>query len=267
MKIRMTERRWLLLITAVCALAAGTTSLIVRLKGQPGKTESAIAPLVYWRPPPTPQQAQSMEYVIADLLDPSLLSLPSLQGFSRDLWEHQLTATRRPFEPGPQFAFMNIQPPSHTQSLLEQAQLADLVQSSAKKESAAPEDGGADETTPQPAATDHSVMQLVEAIANRQIIQSPDPPTIQSAAPIRPTRVRIAVGADGVVRYAILDRSAGSGLASSEADTQALRSAQRIRFDPQLGGEGPALTWGLLRFVWATMAPSAATNEAKVTGP
>jgi hypothetical protein len=208
-----------------------------------------------------------MEYLIADLLDPSLLSLPSLHGFSRGLWEHQLPVSRRPYEPVPQLAFLGIEAPAQSPSLLEPVPLADLVHSSVNKESGLPEEDGEGEAMPPPVATDHSVVQVLEPIGNRQMLQPPDLPAIESNAPLRQSRVRIAVGADGVVRYAILDRSTGSGSSSSEADARALASARRIRFDPQLGGDDRALAWGVLRFVWATSSPPASTNEARVAAP
>ena len=267
MKIRLTQRRFWLLIAAAILLISGASVLIVGMRPKPNQPAVARGPMVYWMPPPTPQQARSLEYVAADLLDPSLLSLPSLHGFSRELWEHRLPATHRPFEPVPQLAFLDVKAPTNAPLLLEQTPLTDLVYSSAEKASAESEPESEAESVPRMASPDRSVVQVVEPVTNRAIIQLPDLPAIASDIPLRPTRVRIGVASDGMVRYAILDRSAGSGAASSAADAQALESARGIRFDSQLGGDDRTLAWGVLRFVWAITPPTAPTNEAQAAAP
>jgi hypothetical protein len=266
-KFRMTERQLLLLIMGVSLLAYVAAFLIVGLRQKPRQQEFAKGPVARWMPQETSPQAQSFEYVIADLLDPSLMSLPNAHGFSRELWERRLPAAHRAFEPRTELAFLDAATPSEFQPLLRQASLADAVQLSVEKAPAESEEVVEPEPSPPQAAPDHSVLRVVESIDERSTLQSPELPLIVSDTPLRPTGVRIAVAADGTVRYAVLDRSSGSGAVAAQADAQALESAQRIRFEPRSDGDDKTLTWGVLRFIWATTLPAASINEAKAAAP
>ena len=110
-------------------------------------------------------------------------------------------------------------------------------------------------------------MRIIDETGNLAILQSPELPTITSDTPLRPTCVRIAVVADGTVRYAVLDRSSGSDATAAQADARALDLAQQIRFEPQRFADATALRWGVLKFIWATASPAGATNETKTAQP
>ena len=266
-KFRMTERQVLLLIMAACFLAYAGAFLLLGIQRQPKQTDFTGTPVAHWMPQSTPQQAQAIEYVVADLLDPSLMSLPSAHGFSRELWARQLPAAHRGFEPRTKLAFLEVEVPPSFQPLLEQASLADAVQSSLEKAPAESEEVTETGSGPPPEVSNRSVLRVVESIDNRSMLESAELPTITSETPLRPTRVRIAVAADGTVRYAVLDRSSGSGAAAAQADAQALELAQRIRFEPQKAADAMALTWGVVKFIWATTSPPASTNEPSAAPP
>jgi TonB family protein len=68
---------------------------------------------------------------------------------------------------------------------------------------------------------------------------------------LRPTQVRVAVAADGTVHYAVLHRPTGN----EAADAEALRFARALRFAPRQDTDAAGLTWGLVRFLWATAPP------------
>ena len=139
-KLRMTERQVLLLIMGACLAAYAGAFLFVAVRRKPQQTDSTARSVGYWMPQQPQPQAQKIEYVVADLLDPSLMSLPSVHGFSRQLWERQSPAKRRDFKPSVEFAFLDAEVPAEIQPLLEQPSLADVVQVSAEKSSAQSEE-------------------------------------------------------------------------------------------------------------------------------
>lgn len=265
LKFRMTERQVLLLIMGACLAAYAAAFLFLGLRRKPEPADSAERSVAYWMPPQTQSEPQKIEYVVADLLDPSLMSLPSIHGFSRQLWERQSPARRRNFEPGVKFAFFDAGIPNEIQPLLQQPSLSNVVQVSAEKSSAQSEENADTELAAPP--PDRSVVRVIEGIDNFTILQSPELPTITSDAPLRPTRVRIAAVADGTVRYAVLDRSSGNDATAAQADARALDLAQQIRFEPHRSAAASALTWGVLEFVWATASSPVATNEIKAAQP
>jgi TonB family protein len=60
--------------------------------------------------------------------------------------------------------------------------------------------------------------------------------------------VRVAAAPDGRVRYVALDRSSGN----DAADAQALGFARLLQFEPTSSTDPLALTWGVVKFYWAT---------------
>lgn len=264
---RVTERHILLFILVAAMLGFGGAVLFISIRKKVARTESFHKPMVRWMPPEPDGKIKEIHYVIADLLDPSLLSLPSAHGFSRGLWQRLSPATRRDFEPRTELAYLNAETTFVFQALLEQPPLADIVQSSAEKAVAESEDATETEAVATASALDHSVAALVAPIGNRPLLQMPEVPTITTDTPLRPTRVRIAVADDGLVRYAVLDRSAGSGDPAAQADAQALELARNIRFAPETASDMSTLTWGVVKFIWATLPPPAATNDTRTARP
>jgi len=262
-RFRLSERHILLFILVGAILGYGGAMLLLRLRKNVRRAAAYHQPMVRWMSPDPDGKVKEIHYVIADLLDPSLMSLPSAHGFSRQLWQRQAPATRRDFEPRTELALLNAETAFVFQALLEQPSLADVVQSSAEKASAESEEAAETESSSPTTAMNHTVLKVVASIGDRPILQMPELPAITSDTPVRPTRVRVAVAADGTVRYAVLDHSSGSGDAAVQADAQALELAHKIRFAPENAADARTLTWGVVRFIWATASPTAATNEAK----
>lgn len=262
-KFRMTERQVMALIMIACFIAFGGAFLYVGMHKREETAEFGKAPVVRWMPQETAQSADNIQYVIADLLDPSLMSLPNSHGFSLALWQRQAPAENPEMavDTGP--SFLGLSHSTNVFSLLTQPALTDAVQSSVEKAAAVAEEPAEPEEAVLPKELDHSVVDFTGPLEERAVVSAPEPPVITSDAPLRPTRVRIAVVADGTVRYAVLDSSCGA----DAVDAQALDLARRIRFEPEAGFDPMALTWGTVRFLWATVPPAAQTNETKAAGP
>ena len=256
-RFRITERQVLLLIMGASIIAYVGAILVVtfRQKGRP--PDLSRPPRVRWMPPQSGKGPVDIRYVVADLLDPSLMSLPSPHGFSLLTWEHQPAATYRPPEPPVELAFLHAGTPALPEPLLNEPSLKDALQTSVQR--LVPESEEPAETLPVEITTaaDKTVVEFMAGLDQRTLAEPPELPTITSEASLRPTRLRIAVTPDGAVRYAMLEGSCGS----EPVDKQALTLARALRFETQEGASAMGLTWGVARFVWATAAPPpAATN-------
>jgi TonB family protein len=196
-----------------------------------------------------------LSYVVAETMDPSLMSLPSARGFSQPLWGRGAAAAHRPSDWNSKPVYLDAQAPPPFPTLLNPPSLAATAQSSTEKLAPQPEETG-DDPSEAPAAVNQSVMRIAGALETRPIVHAPPLSIIANETPLRPTRVRAAVAADGVVRYVVLDRSCGN----EAVDTQALELTKQIRFEPWGAADSQPLTWGVIRFLWATEPPPAATN-------
>jgi hypothetical protein len=220
-------------------------------------------PRIDWMPAARPDQipASDDRYVIADVNDPSLMSLPSVHGFSQDVWRKTIDATQRTLGWNEEPAFLDATVPDAPRSLLEPAPLADAVLTDAEKNPAQSEESA--ELTPSSVSVNASVFRVLGPLEERGVVHAPDLPVLSSPTPIRPAQVRVGVGADGFVRYALLDRSCGS----EAVDAQALLLARQIRFEPDVNPASTALAWGIVRFSWATEAPAVANSESTTAQP
>ena len=81
--------------------------------------------------------------------------------------------------------------------------------------------------------------------------EDPTLPVPFAPVPVKRTRVLIAVGNDGAVRHAVLDRSCGN----EALDAEAVQLCRQLRFEAEAGLDPLAVTWGAARFVWA-LAPA-----------
>jgi TonB family protein len=252
-RFRVTERQVLLLIMAASILAYVGAILVVTFRQKGRRLDLSRPARVRWMPPQSGKGPEDIRYVIADMFDPSLMSLPSAHGFSRLAWERQPTASYRAPEPPVELAFLlHAGAPAPMKSLLTQAQPEDAVKSSVEKVAAAPEEvPGSPTTEPQP-AINRTVVEFAAGLEQRMLAERPEWPTIISDAPLRPTQLRVAVSTDGTVRYAMLERSCGN----DSVDHQALEIARQFRFEPQEDTSPMGLIWGVARFVWATTAPA-----------
>jgi hypothetical protein len=254
-RFRITERRALWLIMGASFLAYAATFIVAgfREHGQP--LESSSNPRVHWmRPHPKPAAPANNYYLVADMFDPSLLSLPNRHGFSRALWQHSPTANPPGNDWQPTLAFHPIKLPTSVKPLLNQPELVATLQASAEKLPAVIADRAAPVETV--AAPNRTVVLINGQLHGRALVATPKLPALPGSVAVKPTLVRIAVGPDGTVRHALLERSAGN----DAADAQALALAPQLRFTPLVlrdahpGNLTENLVWGFAKFVWAVTA-------------
>jgi len=221
-------------------------------------------PRIEWMPPIHHGQLSSKDelYVLADVLDPSLLSEPSRHGFSEKAWERNSEAKHRTLGWKEQPAYLAMTPPAAPPSLLEPSPLDTAVLSAAEKTAAQPEESDA-EMSPPAVTVNQSVIRVLGPLGNRGLIRLPELSVISNSVPLRPTQVRIGVGTGGLVRYALLDRTCGN----DSVDAQAISLARRLRFESGEDATSPELTWGIVRFLWATQAPATTNAETVVAQP
>ena len=246
-------------LLAVVAMFTFFRVTVVRQTPTPREEQS-----IGWMPAPRPGQLQSSDerYVIADVLDPSLMSLPSVHGFSRDVWSKTLEAMQRDLGWNEQPAYLDATPPDAPRSLLEPVPLAAAALSTAEKNPAQSEESDREPTAP-PVTVNESVFRILGLLEDRGVIHAPELPVLNGPTPIRPAQVRVGVGADGLVCYAFLDRSCGN----ETVDAQALRLAQQIRFEAEANSVSPIVSWGVVRFLWATQAPAVTNGETAAAQP
>jgi hypothetical protein len=250
-RFRITERQVLMLLLITSCAAFGGAFLVVGFRRQRGeRLEQVARARVHWMPPVSAPAAAALPapYVLAEYFDPSLMSLPSAHGFSARMWQRNAEAPPRQFEPAPQLAWLD--PPALTPNAVvlptpavEDAPVADAVKLPAALQELS-------ELLPPEISEPRrqSMLRVEGALENRQILEQPNLPTPKVDAALRATRVRVAVTADGRVRYAVLERSCGNG----SVDAQALELSRRLRFDAVSAADPLALTWGMLRFLWVT---------------
>ena len=225
---------------------------------------SRQVPRIEWMPTTHLGQLSSTDerYVIADVLDPSLMSLPSPHGFSREAWERKSDAAQRNLGWNEQPAYLTIKLPEAPPSLLEPAPLDVSVLSAAEKTPAEPEESD-DEMIQPVVAINQSVVHVLVPLGNREVNFVPELPVITNSVPLRPSQVRIGIGAGGLVLYSLLDRSCGS----ESVDAQGVALARQLRFEAQPNAMPSELTWGVVRFLWATQTPAMTNGESAAVQP
>jgi TonB family protein len=198
------------------------------------------------------------QYVVADLFDPSVMSLPSPHGFSRPLWQHGAPVKYRPADWGAAPSFLERVTASEMPSLLKQPPLMDAIQSMVDKGATWIEDAAVEPVTVAP--SENRTLFLVSELAERAAVRMPSLPVVTNETALKPTRVRIGVAPDGTVRFASVERSCGK----ETVDAQAVELAQQIRFEPVTDAKSSSLDWGVVKMLWATELPPVATgNGAK----
>ena len=258
LRFRVTERHILLFILGAALVGYGGAVLFINFRKRAGDVEVVRKQIVHWMPPQPTSQANDIRYIVAELLDPSLMSLPNIRGFSRSMWLRQLPAMHRTIEPPTELAFLDAAPSPELNPLVVRPPLVEVMQTATLKLPAQFEETDEPGTNEPPPVSDESRLQIVDGLSQRLIIAAPDLPKISADAVLRPTtRVRVGVASDGTVRFAMLERPCGN----EAIDAQALDAARHIRFQPQLQADDEALSWGVIRFLWAIATPSA-TNGA-----
>jgi hypothetical protein len=241
-------------------IAFGSMFLFSRVSGNaltstPRKMAHVAVMLTPHQDPLSPRDTR---YVMADVFDPSLMSLPNPHGFSSGAWHQKIEAAQRNLGWNQQPAFLNPAAPSEPHSLLERTPLDAAVLSAAEKTEALSEEPSDGDATAPLVAVNQSVVRVLGPLEDRGIVHAPTLPTINNATPLRPTQIRVGVGADGVVLYSLLDRSSGD----DDVDTQALAIARQIRFEAEQDSSAISPAWGVLRFLWATQPPATTNVES-----
>jgi len=198
-----------------------------------------------------PAATNDPRYVLAELLDPSLLSLPSAHGFSGKPWERAPAVRYEPSDFLASAATLTQSPPAARPVLQEQTPLPAQIQAGAER--VAPVTEFSNETAVA-VALNQSVFRITGELEARTLIRAPALGLIEAAVPLRPAVVRIGVGADGRVRYATLERTCGD----TTVNAQAVALAREFRFEPRAQATlTPTVEWGLVKFLWAFAAPAA----------
>lgn len=235
---RLSERQVLLWIMIGFVLAYGGAFLLVATRGRAPRADTVQRPVVRWMRP----TEHAPRALAADLMDPTLLSLPNAHGFSGKLWRHEEAATHRIQPSVVELAYWSPVATNPVPVLLEQPALTALLRAAVN--------GIAAETELLPverlAAITQSVVQVEGDLAGRVLFRQPALPALTREAALRPAVVRVGVGGDGTVRYALVHRSCGD----EATDAQAVQLAREFVFQPQVGAA--ALVWGWLRFEWCT---------------
>jgi len=257
-RFRLTERHVLLWIFVGFVIAYGGTFLVVALSGRTPRPETESRPTVRWM---NPQPSANPRYRAAEMMDPSLMSLPNLNGYSRGLWKRGATAQHRVWEPGVELAYLAESTPGEIGTLLAQPAVADAVRWSVDKPVSPPDVAGEIASVAVAQAQTQSVFRIENGLATRVLTRPPELPVITSETPLRPSVVRIGVSAEGSVRYAILQRSSGQ----ESADQTALAVARGLEFEPNSGPGTVEVSWGLVRFLWLTALPARVTTNNAVT--
>jgi hypothetical protein len=218
---------------------------------------------IEWMPAASASQLHTNDerYIIADLNDPSLMSLPSAHGFSRAVWRRKIEAAQRSLGWNEQPSYLDVTFPGTPASLLEPVPLDAAVLSAAEKNPAQSEES--DEQAPEaPVMVNVSVFRVLGPIEDRGVMHAPELPVLSSSVPVRPTQVRVGVDPDGLVRYALIDRSYGNEI----VDAQSVLLARQFRFEATQSSD-PILTWGIVRFLWAAQGTTPTNLASAATQP
>ncbi|HXI83224.1 MAG TPA: hypothetical protein VNL17_03940 [Verrucomicrobiae bacterium] len=261
-KLSFAQGQLLLWILAGSLVAFGAMFVFFRVSGVSLATAPRESSRVLLMPAAkqNPFSSSDPRYVIADLFDPSLMTLPSAHGFSRGMWRQKIEAAQRSLGWSEQPAFLADRPMDALRSLLEPTTVDTAVLSAAEKTPAFSEESNDNEPTEPPVSINQSVLRVLSALEDRGVTYAPSLPTVNSPGPVRPTQVRVGVGANGLVLYALLDRSCGD----EAVDGQALALARQIRFEAERDSSSTSLAWGVLRFLWARQEATSTNTESSI---
>jgi hypothetical protein len=263
-KLSFGQGQLMLWILAGSLVAFVAMFVFLHVSGVTLTTTSRELPHINWMPPAheNPFSPSDPRYLIAEVFDPSLMTLPSIHGFSSGAWRRKIEATQRSLGWNEQPAFLDAAPPAEPRSLLDPTPVDVAVLAAAEKTQAFSEESNDIEGTVLPVAVNQSVVRILGALEERAVVSAPQLPTITSPA-LRPTQIRVGVGADGQVLYALLDQSCKD----DAVDAQALALAGRIRFEAEHDSSASSLTWGVLKFLWATQPPATTNVESTAAQP
>jgi hypothetical protein len=264
-KLSFAQGQLLLWILAGSLVAFGAMFVFFRVSGVSLATAPRETSRVLMMPTANqnPFSSSDPRYVIADVFDPSLMTLPSAHGFSRGMWRQKIEAKERDLGWDEQPAFLAVRQMETPGSLLEPTPVDTAVLSAAEKTPALSEESFDNEAVEPPISINQSVLRVLSTLEDRGVTYLPPLPTINSSGPVRPTQVRIGVGGDGLVLYALVDRSCGD----EAVDAQALALARQVRFEAGHDDRATSLAWGVLRFLWAAQGAASTNGESTATQP
>lgn len=263
-KLSFAQGQLMLWILAGSIVAFGSMFLFFRVSGVSLTATPREVPRINFMPAPrqAPLLAHDPAYVLADVFDPSLMSLPSAHSFSRYLWARKIEANQRDLGWDQQPAFLGVTVPGVPAPLLQPVPVDAAVLAAAEKSPAFSEESSDNELPGVPMPINRSVYRVLGALENRSVTYVPTLPTITSPRSLAPTQVRVGVNPDGLVLYALLDVSLRDGSSGDDGvDAQALDMARQFRFEAEHVSSTPPLTWGVLRFLWATQSPPATNSD------
>ena len=247
-RFRVTERQVLLLLLVASFIGFGGAFLVAGFRQHGERLERTGEPRVRWMPPREPTVITPTEYLVAEYFDPSLMSLPNTRGFSARMWQRSADAPPRSFEPPAELALLDPTSDGKIATLLPEPSLTDIVNLVVEKLPATVEDLTTDEPAAVAMVVTQSTLHVDGVLEQRSLRLQPELPAVTADTGLKPTRVRVAVAPDGRVRYVTLDQSCGN----ETVDAQALDTASRLRFEPATSADPLALTWGMVKFSWAT---------------
>ena len=264
-KLSFAQGQLLLWILAGSLVAFGVMFVFLRVSGVSLTTAPRESTRVLLMPAAKQNLFSSSDprYVIADIFDPSLMTLPSEHGYSRGIWRQKIEVKQRDLGWNEQPAFLAVRVTETPPSLLEPTPVNTAVLSAAEKTSALSEESNDNEVVEPPMPINQSVLRVLSALEDRGVAYAPPLPIINSTGPIRPTQVRVGVSADGLVLYALLDRSCGD----EAVDAQALALARQIRFESERDTGSIPLAWGVLRFLWAAQGTAGTNMQSTAAQP
>ncbi|MBM3860089.1 MAG: energy transducer TonB [Verrucomicrobia bacterium] len=247
-RFRVSERQVLHFIMVSCIIGFAVAFLMVFQRRHVMQTDIPKRPFVRWISPRLTESRDDLRTIVAELDDPSLMSLPSPRAFSAALWQHQVRLDDHLIQPSNSLAYLDAKPLREPDPLLPSASLADAVRAAAEKPKAHFVEPAPATTVTMPGA---SSIHFDEALAACRLLHAPSLPIIASETALRATVVRLALAADGSVLHVVLDRTCGN----ENADAVALDAARRLRFELPAGHGQQRSLWGTARFLWATKMP------------
>jgi len=247
-RFRVSERQALHFIMAACVIGFVCAFLVVFLRRQATRTDTTKQTVVRWISPRAISAGNDLHHLVAELDDPSLMSLPDPRAFSGTLWRHQARIESQPIQPSNSVAYLEVPPPRVLGPLLPAASLPETVRAAAEKPEAAFVEPIPDGTAALPS---RSAIQFDERLEPYRLLAAPPLPAIASETALRPTVVRLGIASDGTVVHAVLDRSCGN----ENADASALDAARQLRFGLPAETDRRSLLWGAAKFLWATKKP------------
>jgi TonB family protein len=246
-RFRFAERHVLMLVLTVSFIGFAAAFFLGNLRGHAKPMAPTEQARIHWVPPQV-AGSNAPQSVIADYFDPSLMSLPNAHGFSSLMWGRSAEMAPRVFVPPTELALLDPTTDREMAVLLPETSLTNKTRSVVERLPATAGESFTGETTEVTTVATQSTLHVEGVLEQRDLQSRPDLPAVKVDTDLRPTRVRLAVAPDGRVRYATLDRSCGS----DAVDAQALDVAGQLRFEPASAADPLALTWGVVKFYWAT---------------